>query len=760
MLAATGVLVGPFSAESAHALSGSEFEAGNIISDELFFDSAAMSESEIQGFLSSQIGTCLNASCLNVLTVAASSRPAEVSSTTGALVCSAFQGGTLTAAAIIYRAQVACGISAKVILVMLQKEQSLVSATSPSTSRLDRAMGMACPDTAPCAEYALGFANQVYEGTKQLKVYSAGRFARQPGVHSIAYNPNSACGSAVVTIQNYATAALYNYTPYQPNAAALANLGGVGDACSSYGNRNFWLYYTNWFGSTTGNVITATNSAPQLLTRRNDGTLWIYQGNGRGGWRVPMQIGTGWQGFDVVFGAGDVNGDGNRDVLARDAAGALWLYPTDGKTGWLTTVKISDGWGAYTAIFAAGDFNGDGTQDIFTRDASGLLFLHANLGRARFAAPVQVGNGWQSMTAIFGAGDFSGDGAADVIARTPAGDLWLYRGNGRGSWLAASRIGVGWNGFSNLSGSLDFNGDGAQDVLARDGSGALWLYPGNGAGSWGVPSRVGVGWGVMDIIASSGPPAGRPFSEQAGVGDFTGDGARDILAMNSAGTLFAYSDGRPITVSGAWALGDLAVPIGDFDGNGSRDFLTRDSTGAAWLYSARGNGQFAGPPVAVGTGWEAFDLLIPTGDATGDGFADVAARDSAGMLWLYPGDGRGGWLPRRLAGNGWSSMLSVFSPGDFTGDGKPDLIARQNNGVLWLYSGAGSGTWAEPIQIGTGWAQMTALFGPGDMNGDGNPDVLARHSSGALLLYTGNGGGGWRGQSQIGQGWNVMSWIG
>ena len=32
----------------------------------------------------------------------------------------------------------------------------------------------------------------------------------------------SGCGSAPVTIQNTATASLYIYTPYQPNAAALA----------------------------------------------------------------------------------------------------------------------------------------------------------------------------------------------------------------------------------------------------------------------------------------------------------------------------------------------------------------------------------------------------------------------------------------------------------------------------------------------------------------------------------------------------------
>src|SRR5699024_1304734 len=41
-------------------------------------------------------------------------------------------------------------------------------------------------------------------------------------------------------------------TPYQPNKAALAAGYGIGDACSAYGNRNFYNYYTDWFGPTHG----------------------------------------------------------------------------------------------------------------------------------------------------------------------------------------------------------------------------------------------------------------------------------------------------------------------------------------------------------------------------------------------------------------------------------------------------------------------------------------------------------------------------
>lgn len=230
------------------------FDAENIISDTLFYDGAAMTAAEIQSFLDAKIGTCRNGKCLNVLTAGITSRDAVYSQTTGNLICSAIQGGTMKVSELIYRVQVACGISAKVILVTLQKEQGLTTSKEPSDWNLKAAMGASCPDTAPCDPAFAGVGPQILKGTQQLKTYKAANFAKQPGRNWIGYNPNAACGGTTLNIQNYATAALYNYTPYQPNAAALAAGYGLGDGCSSYGNRNFYNYYTQWFGSTQRNV--------------------------------------------------------------------------------------------------------------------------------------------------------------------------------------------------------------------------------------------------------------------------------------------------------------------------------------------------------------------------------------------------------------------------------------------------------------------------------------------------------------------------
>ena len=105
----------------------SKFNPGNIISDALFYDGNAMSSAEIQAFLDQKIGSCLNGKCLNIQNVSISSRDRRVSQVTGQVVCEAIQGGTMRASELIYRVQVACGISAKVILATLQKEQTLVT---------------------------------------------------------------------------------------------------------------------------------------------------------------------------------------------------------------------------------------------------------------------------------------------------------------------------------------------------------------------------------------------------------------------------------------------------------------------------------------------------------------------------------------------------------------------------------------------------------------------------------------------------------
>jgi hypothetical protein len=242
------ILAGISTPTSAQAANAANFDAGKIIDDALFFNGSLMGESEVQAFLRSKATNPAAGNTLVNYRSSSASRGAD-------RYCGAYTGGNNElASTIIYKVAVACNINAQVLLVTLQKEQGLVTASNPSDLIYRKAMGYGCPDTASCDAKYYGFANQVYSAARQFNVYvqNPNSFNYKPyQTNTIQWHPNAACGSSQVFIQNKATAALYIYTPYRPNGAAMANISGTGDSCSAYGNRNFWRYFTDWFGSTT-----------------------------------------------------------------------------------------------------------------------------------------------------------------------------------------------------------------------------------------------------------------------------------------------------------------------------------------------------------------------------------------------------------------------------------------------------------------------------------------------------------------------------
>jgi hypothetical protein len=269
---------------------GSNFNASRIIDDSLFYNGNELTPAQIQQFLNARVPVCdTNGTKLHwsgqtrAQWAAANSRPLPpyiclkdfVASSTPAKsdsgLCTPIPAYTnRTAAQIIDDVARACNISQKVLLVTLEKEQSLLSDDWPWPVQYEKAMGYYCPDdpTRPgwCAPEYAGFFNQVYNAARQFQ-----RYRQQPNSFNHAINRTSyvafqanapSCGGTNLTMQTAATAGLYNYTPYQPNQAALNNLYGTGDSCSAYGNRNFWRMYSDWFGNTITTVHNGIDYSP------------------------------------------------------------------------------------------------------------------------------------------------------------------------------------------------------------------------------------------------------------------------------------------------------------------------------------------------------------------------------------------------------------------------------------------------------------------------------------------------------------------
>ncbi len=307
--------------DKVSAVTASDWKAGRIIDDVIFTDKNALNVDQIQAFLNSKVGTGsygrIAGQC-DVNGVATSEYGGGTRAQYGAsrgnpapFTCLkdyyevpkinpgpgvpasnyggvAIPAGARSAAQLIWDAAQRYNINPKVLLVTIQKESAgpLTTDDWPFRSQYTYAMGAHCPDSGPggsanCDPDYAGFSIQISESAALLRWYLDNMSQpwwsyKKPGNNSILYNPNTGCGSSNVNIETMATAALYTYTPYQPNQPALDNMYGLGDGCSAYGNRNFWRIYNDWFGSTTainGNIQLSTGlvlTSPSTTPSVND----------------------------------------------------------------------------------------------------------------------------------------------------------------------------------------------------------------------------------------------------------------------------------------------------------------------------------------------------------------------------------------------------------------------------------------------------------------------------------------------------------
>jgi hypothetical protein len=244
----------------SQSTSAATFDSSYIISDSIFTNSTSMSANSIQNFINQKGSNCVNgeAPCLK--------NYIENNKSAGTIIAEAAQKYS---------------INPQVILVTLQKENGLLTSTKPTIQRYKTAMGYACPDSTPgvCDSRYLGFSNQIDRAASmfnRIMTYDPTWYSPyQIGVNYVQYHPNKGCGGTNVNIKNRATAALYDYTPYQPNAASLAAGYGEGDSCSAYGNRNFWQYFNNWFGSSISSILIQSPQSQAVYLQNGNTRLGI-----------------------------------------------------------------------------------------------------------------------------------------------------------------------------------------------------------------------------------------------------------------------------------------------------------------------------------------------------------------------------------------------------------------------------------------------------------------------------------------------------
>ena len=179
---------------AAGDLPSNQFDPTTIMSDSSFRDISA-SAAEVQAFLDQQ--------------------PGSLKSYHG----QDHSGVAKSAAEMIAEAAVAWNVSPKVLLVTLQKEQSLLAQANPSGNAMNWALGVGKTDSSTLYRYQ-GFGNQIWYGAATLN-NNAERW--KPGVQLL-------IDGNYLSPSNGATHSLYRYTPH------------------IRGNTSFWMLYWRYFG--------------------------------------------------------------------------------------------------------------------------------------------------------------------------------------------------------------------------------------------------------------------------------------------------------------------------------------------------------------------------------------------------------------------------------------------------------------------------------------------------------------------------------
>jgi len=351
--------------------------------------------------------------------------------------------------------------------------------------------------------------------------------------------------------------------------AALATVAFADAVAYPSGDKTYALFSGDLDGDGTIDLAAANEQASSIAVFLNDGAGNFQR-------KVTPYPTDAYPTGGVLA---DFNHDGVLDVVTANYHGdsvSVLLNQGGGalaaQSSYLTVT------GGETSNLAVGDLNGDGNLDVIAtnpKTASISVFLGHADGTLDPAVTSVVGIVGDAQPFSAGIGDFDGDGKADVaIGDLVNGPILVKLGRGDGTFGPELVYGTGSTG-PHLLITTDINLDGRLDlVTANRGGDDVSVLLGRGDGTFGKAL-------VSSTRAASGAGIG-PYS--IAVADFNLDGVPDVVTANfmsnNASVLLGVGDGRfdAAIDAGPTGLFSYGAIAGDLNGDGVPDFATANAS--------------------------------------------------------------------------------------------------------------------------------------------------------------------------------------
>ncbi len=243
------------------------FNANRILEDQDILDYSSMSLPDIQNFLQSKNSYLANYFAPNAHGMTKMASEIIYDAARNNFDC---DGVVLSSSPTEAEKNLKCKkittINPKFLLVLLQKEASLIENSNPAQARLDWATGYGCPDNWACNPYYKGFGKQINSAALQFLAYmkEPSRYNYKAGSTYTFTNPYGTISTQniIVTPENQATAALYNYTPHVFN-----------------GNYNTYKLWDKYFGDGSPAIPKVKLQYPDgsILKAKDNPVVWLIQ---------------------------------------------------------------------------------------------------------------------------------------------------------------------------------------------------------------------------------------------------------------------------------------------------------------------------------------------------------------------------------------------------------------------------------------------------------------------------------------------------